>query len=1828
MNDLDKLYNNLIEDGLIDPNKMKFDRFKGLFLENENYRSKVHTKLFDKKLYKNDFETFTNKYAQKKNQNPNDQNVSAGLGLQFSENTVSSALFDEGKSSEYRTYFPLGNALFGGVPKTEKDLDGQYLKGAFGDFINALPFGDFIDDQARAWSSGQEDADVVEAGATFFNNQWTESKNSVEDAERMLKELQETRNTAVSDEGKLFQKIYEEEGGDTYAALKAIAKSPGGAVETVTRSMSSMFNWESAKVGATAAVTSVVAGAATGPGIVAGAALALPAAMVTAGANTDMMISFANYFEEELGENYTREDIKALLEDSEKMSALRNKAFARGLSIAAVGALTARLGMSVAANTFKGGRRGLKPTLEAAGKVSLIDMIGGSTGEFTAQVASGEEIKSGEIVLEGLLDPVGSSVTTLGGFVKAASAPPSYTINKGRTTKADFLNTIKSMTDEQLKATAFEVNNDEQVFDVLDERMQAIKISDEITEAYGVDIDNEQKRRLAGLEVEKRKLKNKTSEAAKDRLSEIDTEIKEVLDIYKTKRDAIGILSAPYYDRQISSVEDAQQKRKSREYKQYKNKAKRLAETMGLNVTDMHDAIGGFTHPDGNYVQELSSEVVLEGATYEQAIEYASLLGAITPETQESTIAGMVVGEGEGNASQVRISIQDSNALEGARSVLDALQIDYSLNTDTGEVVIIDLDEYPDADYKKKVATFVNTLTDNNINYEEKSERIRSKYISADDRRASLQQTKQNSDKYGKNGESIRYITEQAEKRNEEYITKRDAAKAKKPDNIEGTVNTVGDNVKNKFSIPIKIAQTKKWFRRQFLNTFYSGAGSDKKTEEIIRGFGRQKTAIQFELGNDVAIFNNQFISEIKKMSSKDAYAYQDAINDYLSGRDAVVSEEMKPILDEMRTKIDGASQKLIDRLKKIGGNKESTQDLIKTLEENKGQYLHRAYAAFKDVSYMKELLSDPSMARTSINDSYDRLVFETAQAEGISIEDAKSQVDQYLIDTFSTPDRGTLMGSLAEGKTSSPFLKKKNPKLTAAFRALMGEINDPLYNYVNTMEKISSYIAAAEYQDKLSSHLLATGLASTKPTARSNKKLELSKGAFGPLTDLYVDEEVFDAYRGMQKLDPVTSFKTLIAIQSAVKVGKTIYSPTTTARNYLSGTFIAALNGTNIINPSNWSSAKKAFSVGWTNAKTKKEVLAEAKSLIELGVLQDGGQSQELVGIINDIFATEQMISKSGESASNTKKFGDSFVKLYSFGDDFFKALSFYSTTKKFVDSGMDIETAKIRAAERVRKGQPTYSELPKNIRGLRRNVLVSTFVSFPYLIVKAHKENLKFIAEDFREGRNKMAIQHSINMLGVQAATYGLAEASKALWGITDEEDKALRDMGSDYYRDTKFVYTGKDSETNELRYFDVNSIAPSAQIQKPLQILLEDRQGRDFPDKMLRAGGEFLSPFLGADLTTNVLTGVLTGYEIPRTLDQKSKKVPGETITERVPWGLSQLAPGAFGNIQRFARATGTFGQEQINPITGRKYTVKDEFLALGGLRSQTVKWDDLLTSYSRRELRMAHDYFDNAVDVADSQSLLSNEKIGTAVSDYEQDLIKHSDNLIHQVEVARKSGIDEVRIVKTLELANIGKTDIDNIMSGQRMEMKSIGAKRYTQTVSTYRDNPEIADAIGKNLDRFNFFINEKNVDGRVKNKLYEFASTNPTEDEVVDFIWKSSESIYDRYATKFSGEAKLTEYERSDNVKKQYERYKQIYLNYQSVINENAFAQYKFPAKALVDMVYEPDAEVKSLLLFKFLEGDHSDENLNALNITYKRLSGREMTDTVKDLIKLRIEAYK
>ena len=75
-------------------------------------------------------------------------------------------------------------------------------------------------------------------------------------------------------------------------------------------------------------------------------------------------------------------------------------------------------------------------------------------------------------------------------------------------------------------------------------------------------------------------------------------------------------------------------------------------------------------------------------------------------------------------------------------------------------------------------------------------------------------------------------------------------------------------------------------------------------------------------------------------------------------------------------------------------------------------------------------------------------------------------------------------------------------------------------------------------------------------------------------------------------------------------------------------------------------------------------------------------------------------------------------------------------------MDSGMNEGQAAVKAAERIRGGYPTYSYIPTNIRKLRRNPALGSFVSFPYEVVRTTKNNALYAVEDLQAGRTKMAM------------------------------------------------------------------------------------------------------------------------------------------------------------------------------------------------------------------------------------------------------------------------------------------------------------------------------------------------------------------------------------------------------------------------------------------------------------------------------------------------------
>ena len=1798
-----------------------------VLLDNYNY--------VKEKGYAKPIEDFQALLTEKKNPEVSSIKPTENIPIAFSESNfslentkLSSDLFEPEKADEYRQFFKYNGF---GVPTigVEKDTDGQYLKGGFGDFINQLPFGEFIDDQARAWASGKEDADAAEAAAELMNEIGTFSKGNptVEQANIMLKEMFESQTTPMSDEMKQFQKDLQENGNDAYAAVKAAANNPSAATEYVMRSMRSMFNDDAIATGlATLGTNTALGFAAGGPyGALGGFMRGIPAAMTAMGAQTDMALSFGEFFLEELGDGFTRQDVANLLQDPEKLQKVQNRALARGVSIAAVNAFTAGLGIRIASNVFRAGRKGLRAGLESFAKVTPLDMAGGSLGEFAAQATSGQEFNTAEMALEGLLDPMSSIATTVGGTVIDAGSAPSYKINGGKTTKADFIRRLGAMSDEQLEQANFTVNNDDETWRQVDDRLKDIQFGREIKEIYG-DIDDEQTRRLTDLEKEKRTLEKKKSTTAQKRLADVNQEIDEVLEIYKTKREAIGILSAPYYDRNVTSVEDAQKKRKTKEYKQYKTKAKKLAETMGLTVSAMNDGIGGYFLDDGTYLQELSSEVYLEGATYEQAIEYASVLGAITPETQESTIAGMIVGEGEGDASKFNFIIEDNNNLESVRTALDELGIEYSMNTDTGEIGIIDFADGNNVELNEKIGIFVQVLNENNINHEQRLERIRSKYIGAEDRAGNLQNIKENSSKFGKSGESVRYIAEQAEKRNKKYLDeKKKAPKTVQEESKEPVVVKPLPENSERLQPIDRVKKIAKTIRRAFRRTFLRDAGLPKNIGDAIRAYRRKGTAIQNYLSDQQVVFLDMYDAATKSMTKKQERQFGAYVNEALAGNvvDGIFTPEQQNVIESMRLEIDKKTDELVAMLEKYGKNDERTQDLIKTLQDNKGTYIHRTYAAFKDLNYLQEMIGDPALARSAINESYDLLVAETAMDQGISIVEAKKLVDDYIAQAFDAPDRGTYIASLADGKISSPFLKKRNKNLSEAFKNYLGEIKDPLYNYVNTLEKVSSYIAAVEYQQNLSNSLLRMGLA-TKEGGPGKKRLESGQQSFNILSKLYVPDDVYEAYQDIQRLAPIQNdfLKYIVTAQGSVKYGKTILSPMTTARNFISGALITMLNGENILNPGNWQNASKSMRLAWDTKKSPKEIKAEVQQLIELGVMKDGGRAQEIMEIINDIYALEGLRRKSGTLGKNVDKFNNLVTKVYQFGDDYYKTFAFYQKRDAFVETGMSVEEATQKAADRVRNGQPTYSQLPRTIRQLRRFPLTGTFVSFPYLITQAHYNNLKFIAEDFKEGRNKMALKHALNYSMAIAIPYGISMGSRAMFDITDDEDNALKDMMPEYYRDASFVYTGKDPESGELQYFDINTIAPSAQIKKGLDILMKDRNGRNLPDKIKLAAWEQLEPYLSLDLTANTGIAIVTG------VDPTTGNVLSDDIFERVKWGVNNISPGAIRNAANIARSQGWFGLDEINPYTGRRYTVEDELLALLGFRVQTTSWDLQLKNYARKNSIQSSDAVKQKIKNVKGQQSKSLVEVEGIVTDYREDMLEFSENLLYQIDAARKQGMEEGEIVNALSGGGFNSRNVNALMKGEMLELQGISKTQYDREIEMLKDRPDLAANMAKNLDMYNFFVNEKNYDSRVRKDLYRMMRENASDEDVLELIKKSSIDIYKR--TLQSPVSKDLKYNQEDVRKaevKSFMRYKDIYQGYKALHDNPNYQGTALDSKSVVDMLYETDPEMKSLLLYKYLDGNHDNNSINRLNNLHSSITGKNIPKSVLEMLQYRILYY-
>jgi GNAT superfamily N-acetyltransferase len=411
-----------------------------------------------------------------------------------------------------------------GKPEEEED----YFTGGLGQFLNAMrspwnpvgsAFADFIDDTGRAVAVGSQQGKIVSPSWTFIEKG---SKTTDEDINKYIEIAKSGQKLKPSDEMQNFAKIYEEEGGGVFGWMKGVAYNPTVVPEILVSSVVGMFNPKSLASGGLVVGGATAAGAATtGPGGLVTGIASLPFAMGAAGATMEAGLTFSELLNEELtkrGMDFTKENVRTLLNDEKLVSDIRMRALGRGVTIGVVDGMTGKLAGSVGAKTATT-TAGKATRVAAAGG---IEMAGGSLGEVAGRVVAGQKMDTAEILFEG----VGEAPGTVIDIASVVGSRPSYVVNGEKISEAKMRDIMDNASPADLAGMDIKIKNDVNKYgEKITDAIETDAIAKEV-KATVPNISEENVSRIVGLEKELKKLSTATTQTAKDRVSEIKSEIK------------------------------------------------------------------------------------------------------------------------------------------------------------------------------------------------------------------------------------------------------------------------------------------------------------------------------------------------------------------------------------------------------------------------------------------------------------------------------------------------------------------------------------------------------------------------------------------------------------------------------------------------------------------------------------------------------------------------------------------------------------------------------------------------------------------------------------------------------------------------------------------------------------------------------------------------------------------------------------------------------------------------------------------------------------------------------------------------------------------------------------------------------------------------------------------------------------------------------------------------------------------------------------------------------------------------------------------------------
>lgn len=376
----------------------------------------------------------------------------------------------------------------------------------------------------------------------------------------------------------------------------------------------------------------------------------------------------------------------------------------------------------------------------------------------------------------------------------------------------------------------------------------------------------------------------------------------------------------------------------------------------------------------------------------------------------------------------------------------------------------------------------------------------------------------------------------------------------------------------------------------------------------------------------------------------------------------------------------------------------------------------------------------------------------------------------------------GKPLYSIAEGLLTerSKFLNN-----APALRELLGEIKDPKQAFLKTVDDMARFSAGTKLYNSTLQQYGKTGTEALQMINQSQGRAvplvvygpdadrvgaELAKskgyvqlgepnketlfgGSYGPLTGSYVAPEVYAALTSPQQMTQGFLNEALalsLQAKGAAQAAKTVYSPLTQIRNFISGSFLTLANG-NVMRGMPF-----ADSLRLTAAKAANLADDEFRNLFEttgsLGLRDQNITVEEFRNLLRE--GADMKVAGKSQAGINALKeripFAKALESLYSNSDTFWKLVNWNAEKAKYanafrraglapdaldtiaddlVRSGIGSRTSELSgragfldtlAGDIVKNTQPTYSRVPEAVKMVRRIPVVGNFVAFPAEVIR----------------------------------------------------------------------------------------------------------------------------------------------------------------------------------------------------------------------------------------------------------------------------------------------------------------------------------------------------------------------------------------------------------------------------------------------------------------------------------------------------------------------------